>query len=765
MSVVLLRALASLRARPAATFATALGLFFAGAILGSAVTTRDALGGGLDRAQAAAGTADVVARFDPVDVATIRPRLDAVANVSDWTARLTVRPVGIATRRADGPRRTGTAEANGMLIGSTGNGVAMVAGRWLSGRDGEIVVERGLFTAWHLRLGQGLVVRGRRGPLFVRIVGVSVEPDVLAFPLASRPRIYLPYASVRRGLADVRGRTPVSAVTLDVTDRSRLAVTLAQLRAASFGLQRVTIQTRVGIRLAIDQAAGLISSVIAAFALVALAAAIVMIAAAAHARVTRDLATIGALRAIGFSGRSIAATYALEVVLVATVALGSGMVVGSLAVAGRAGVLLENFNELPPPHPLSFTHLVVGAVAVLSAALAAGIPALLAARRPVVDLLRGATVVTTTRAAVVGSPVLLGARLAASRPLRLAAAVVAVAGGIAVVLVMASLARALLAAQDNPQSLGVRYSLLVADAPGALATVRGTPGVAAAAERYDTLAVNAFDLGQPLRVVAFGDGSGKVFDGRPLLAGRRAAGPGEAVVGEGLASSLGLGTGQTLIADLEGGGEVRLQVVGIVREPLNDGRIAYTDLATLLAAQPAIAPQIAVRPAAGTAAAAVKSRLAAVGINAVPTNGLVPSGASFIDAVVALLRSVAVVNGLGSIALAALALLGLARERAETVAVIRAVGGGRLQVAALLAGAGGMLVGLAVAVALLAHVLLLEPLMARLLGTYGAFDVSAVRRRCGAHGGRCADGRRHRQHRRSRPATRGSACWARCAPE
>ena len=91
---------------------------------------------------------------------------------------------------------------------------------------------------------------------------------------------------------------------------------------------------------------------------------------------------------------------------------------------------------------------------------------------------------------------------------------------------------------------------------------------------------------------------------------------------------------------------------------------------------------------------------------------------------VALLRAVAVVNGLGSIALAALALVGLARERAETVAVIRAVGGGRVQVAALLAGAGVTLIGLAVIVALLAHVVLLEPLITSLLGTYGAFDVS-----------------------------------------
>ncbi len=723
MSAVVIRALAAIRARPASTLITALGLFLAGAILGSAVTTREALGGGLERAQRAAQTADIVAHFDPVALDTLGPRLDAIANIADWSPRITARPVNIATRRADGPRRTGTAEVNGLLLDQP-RGLLIVAGRGLSGREDEVVVERGLFTAWHLRLGQGLRLRGRSGPLFVRIVGVSIEPDVLAFPLASRPRIYLPYETVRNRISTARGRLPVTAVAINVTDRTRLAVTLAQLRAASFGLDRVTIQTRTGIRLAIDQASGLISSVIVAFAIVALVAALVMIAAAAYARVTRDLATIGTLRAIGVSNPVIAASYAIEVAAIAVVAIGAGVVAGSVAVAGQAAVLLESFNELPPPHPLGLGHALVASAAVAAAGMAAGAPALIAARRPVVELLRGAAIVRTGRAGVIGSPLLLGARLALSRPFRLAAAVVSIAGGIAVVLVMASLARTLVATQDNPQSLGVRYSLLVEDSPGALDAVRSTPGVAAAAIRYEALAVNAYDLGQPLRIVAFDAGRSGVFDGRPLLSGRRSLGPGEAEVGEGLASSLGLAEGQMLIAAAEGGGEVRLRIVGVVREPTNDGRVAYADATTLLAAQPGTAAQIAVRPTAGTSPEIVKERLAAQGITAVPTGGLVPSGASFVAAVVALLRAVAAVNGAGSVALTLLALVVLARERSETVAIVRAIGGSRRHVAMLLGGAGLVLMTLALVTAVVAQWLLLDPIIERLLGTYGVLDVS-----------------------------------------
>ena len=120
----------------------------------------------------------------------------------------------------------------------------------------------------------------------------------------------------------------------------------------------------------------------------------------------------------------------------------------------------------------------------------------------------------------------------------------------------------------------------------------------------------------------------------------------------------------------------------------------------------------------------MRERLAAQGIAAVPTGGLVPSGASFVAAVVALLRAVAAVNGAGSIALTVFALVVLARDRSETVAVVRAIGGSRRHVAMLLGGAGLLLITLALVTAVLAQRLLLDPIIERLLGTYGVLDVS-----------------------------------------
>jgi ABC-type lipoprotein release transport system permease subunit len=718
VSAIAARALAALRARPTATVVTALGLFFAGAILGSAVTTRDALGGGLGRAQRAAGTPDVVAQFAPTDAGALRRRIAGVANIRASSLRIVARPVGIAAAG-----RSGTAEADGLIGDWLGDGILIVAGRGLTGRRGEVVVERGLFRSWHLRLGQRLVVDSRRGPLRVAVVGVSVEPDDVAFPLASRPRIYLPYETVQDTLTSAPGRFPVTALDLWVRDRSQLPVTLAQLRAASFGLGSITLETRTGIRVSIDQAAGLISSVVGAFAVVALVAALIMIAAASHARVTRELQTIGVLRTIGFRPSGVAASYALEAALIALVAAGAGVIAGSLAVAGPASDLVEYFNGLPAAHPLGTGHLLVIAAAVAGTAIAAGAPALLAARRPVVQLMRGSAVVPAARHGVASPPSLLGARLILSRPVRLAAAVAAVAGGIAVVLVLTSLARTVIAARDDPQVLGIHYALLVDDTPGALETARATPGVAAAAVRYQTDAVDAYDLGEPLQVVAFGNGGGGVFAGRPLVSGRRPRAAGEADIGDGLATTLGLSAGQLLVVDPVDGGELRLRVAGVVREPSNDGRVVYTDAATLLACVPDAPAQVAVRLASGVSGSTATSRLEAQGLSVAAAGTLVPAGASFVDALVALLRAIAVVNGVAAAALIGLALVELARDRAGTVAVLRALGGGRRHVVALLGGAGAFLVLLALPAALVVEQLLLVPLIRHLLGPYSALGV------------------------------------------
>src|SRR5439155_24632987 len=95
-------------------------------------------------------------------------------------------------------------------------------------------------------------------------------------------------------------------------DPLQLDVTLAQARAASYGLRDLRFVTKEGYRHVIGRAAGLVVALLVAFSLIALAAAGVMLAASAGAEVQRRRQAIGVLRAVGASPADVAGGYSLE---------------------------------------------------------------------------------------------------------------------------------------------------------------------------------------------------------------------------------------------------------------------------------------------------------------------------------------------------------------------------------------------------------------------------------------------------------------------
>jgi len=716
LSAAVVRALGGLRSRPGATLAAAAGLVLAGVLAGTATTTGIALATGFDRAQRAAGTADVIARFDEVERDAAAARLSPLANVRSISYRIVVRPVDLAAF-ADGEVQFGTAEVNGVELEHADDGLALVAGRGLSGAPGEAVVERGLANEWGLEPGDPLRLADWVG----RVVGVAVEPDNVAFPLAARPRVYLLDSDVRGDILRT-GATAVNAAYLHLIAPDRLPETLVQARAASYGVTGLTFTTRAGVRALVDEAGGLVGGLLIAFAVVALLAAGAMLAAAGHARVTAEVGTIGALRALGFAPLGLAASYAIEAMLVALPAAAIGVTLGAFLVRGATADLLGGLNELAPPGPLWPAHAAAIAVIALLAGLAAGWPAFAAARRPVVATLRGRVVAPPRGPAATARPIVVGARLALARPGRLAVSAIAVAAAVATILLLLALARFLIDAQREPSAIGERYSL-VARGRDALELARGTPGVAAAAERLQVRGVDGFDLAEPLTLVAFGPGGESVFAGRPLLEGRRARARNEVEVGRGLAQSLGLAPGGRLLALLEGGSEVRLRVTGVVQELGSDGRVAYTSLAALRAAAPGERPEVAVRAASGVAIAELADRLEARGLRVQRNAGLAPAGAPFVDTIVALLRVVALVTGLVCGAIVLLSLLVLARERAETIGIMRAAGARPAQIMALLTGASLALLAIALPLAYLLERVLFGPLVSGLVERYGALPL------------------------------------------
>jgi predicted lysophospholipase L1 biosynthesis ABC-type transport system permease subunit len=695
------------------------GVLLAAAMAGAAVTVAYGLATGFDRAARDADLPDVIVRFR----AQSRPDIDrivrALPNVADRAYRFEATGVGMSS--------TGGSSEKGSLevVDSGRRGYAIVAGRDVDGRANEVVVERGVANEWHLHVGDRVQV-GRLGTL--RIAGIAVAPDNVAFPLASAPRMYVSGAWIER---EAQQRLPVSQALIWAADPGRVDVLLQQARATSTQVQGVRFITRSGVRVLIDSAAGIVIALLVAFSLVALGAAATMLAATTAADVQRRLTAIGVQRTVGFSRRRIGADYGWRAVRTGLPAAAVGLAAGSLAVRGPSGELLEALNEQAPGWSLLAPLAAALAVIVAVVAVAAAWPAWRATARPPVALLRGAEMAGSRRRRRGGDPqagaprrlplgggfAALGVRLALARRGRAAATVAVLAVSGAVVLLMLGLASLVAALRDDPGSVGKRYDLSARLPADRVADVRALPGVADAAPRYVVQGADSFALGEPVKLVAF-PGDHTRFEDPPLDAGRRLRGDREAEIGVGLAQALGIGIGSTLAVQLAGGGEARFAVVGTVRALDDNGRVAYVRPRRLLAADPGASPQIVIRLAHGADRAAVTRRLTDLGAQPSAVGGATTRNGAFLGTLASLLRAVAIVDALVCLYALVQALGLVARERRPTLALLRATGAESSTVAAVLAGAALAVALPAALVALALERLVLAPLVGHLAAGY-----------------------------------------------
>ncbi len=744
MTGVFREALAALRANRGRTLLSALGILAAALVAGAGAAVGFGLSTGFDRAADAADLPDVIARFSEQPRARVDARVRGLPNLQSRSYRFEVTKAPLRAGRD----RTDRGVISIVLGGRRGYDVK--EGRDLRGA-GEVVVEAGVARAWGLRVGDTIGVGRRLGGM--RIVGVASAPDNVAFPLAKTARVYILPDSLYRRFGE-RFELPVNYAQLWVNDRSQTAVTLASARTVAFGLGDLRFITRTGVRLIIDQAAGIVIALLVAFALVALVAAGTMLAANAHAEVQRRLPALGVRRAIGFTPASVVGVHAAEGLLVAAPVAAVGLGLGALAVSGPAGALLDALNEQGPGWallgPLALVWLVVCVVVVS----AATIPAWRAARRPIAPLLRGGDVslrgverrprgggrgftriarsapTTPSRERDVevtkgrgGGLFATGARFAVAARGRWAGSVATLAVCAGVVLLMLALASLLVRLRDDPSVLGKRYDLTVSAAPGLVPSIEAIPGVAAATSRYQEDVADAFRVGEPLRLIAYG-ADHVAFDAPPLAEGRRIRGPGEVEVGAGLADALGLAPGTTLSTLSATGQEIRLRVVGVVRALDNQGRIAWVDDETLLRAAPDARPQAAIRLSPNANDRQVLAGLRALDLSPDRVAGATARDATFLGVLASVLRAVALLVGLVCLYALLQALAMTARERRGALAVLRATGADRVDLAALLAGAAAAVAVPAAVLAVLLETLVLGPFVARLAAGYASLPLS-----------------------------------------
>jgi FtsX-like permease family len=700
---VIALAVAGLRARRSRTLLAAAGVLAASVVVGTGATVGYGLATGFDRAAAQADLPDVIARFDSEPRDTLDARVQALPNLAARSYRAERNHVWLAAHGHSTDRG-----ALQFVLGGR-RGYQILAGRDL--RHGrEIVVEQGLARQWDLHVGDRLVVDGPAS----RIVGIASSPDNVAYPLAGAARVY--------ALDPDRDVQPNMAL-LWLNDPSKADVTLTQARSVSFGLGRLEFVTREGVRVLLSQAAGIVISLLVAFALVALLAAGAMLAAGAHADVQRRLGAFGVQRALGFSPARIAALQAVEAAVVAVPAAAAGIAVGTLAVAGPAANLLAALNERPPGWALAGPLLLALAAVVAIVVAAATWPAWRAARRPPAEILRGGDLAPQTRG--LGGPTAglagLGARFATAARARWVAAVATIAVCASVVTLMLALASLLERLRDDPGTVGKRYQLTAQVDASQLAALRAVPGVADAGLRYVVDATDSFRLDRPFRLVGY-PGDHTRFEAPPLASGRRVHGPHEVEVGLGLADALGLRPGSMLAVQLPGGTEARFRVVGVVRALENSGRIAWVRPDLLLRDSPELEPTVVVRVSGDRAG--VRRSLENLGATLSTPSGATTRNAQFLGVLAAVLRGVGITVALVCLYALVQALAVTARERRGAVALLRACGGDAGTVGLVLLGAAAAVAVPAALAGVALEVAVLGPLVARLAAGFATLPIA-----------------------------------------
>jgi ABC-type antimicrobial peptide transport system permease subunit len=693
-----------------------LGILLVATMLAVAATVSYGLETGFDRSAAQADLPDVLVSFDSQSASSVRERIAALPDLEAFSLReqLTSVPLRAGRESAD----NGVVE----VVGPGRRGYAIVAGHDVTRRGG-VVVEEGLATDWGLGVGDRIRVYDSP-PL--PIVGLARAPSNVAFPLAA-PHIYVSLAAYRAATRQ-RSARQVNIAQIWLKDPAGLDAVLVQARMSSYGLSGLSLITRSGVRVVVDQAAGIVIALLAALSLIALLTAATMLTAAARAEIQRRLHAIGIWRAIGASRGHVARVATFEALFVAIPAAALGVGAGALLATGPSDRLLGLLNQDGPGGALLLPLLGCFLLTAAIPALAAAWPAWRAAGGPPLALLRGAEIgggrSRGGTAAGGGGLLRLGARLATTRRVRLFATLASLAICTSFVLLMLALAAELNTLANDPTALGRRYQLSASLPASAAPRVRALPGVSAVGPRWEVSAVDAYSLGEITYVIAF-RGDHTQFEDPPLVEGSRLGGARQAEVGRGLAQILGLRVGSTLALALASGRELRLRVSGIVSALEHDGRVAYVSEKALLGAEPDAPEKLAVILNSGADTKTVTAELERIGAEVTASTGVAGGGKTLVDALRGLLLTIAAVDGLVCLYMLTQALALTAAERRSAIAVLRACGAGARSIRILLAGAALAVLVPAAVIAVVLERLVLGPAVSRLAQGYASLALGA----------------------------------------
>ncbi|MEV8530455.1 FtsX-like permease family protein [Streptomyces sp. NPDC051211] len=628
--------------------------------------------------------------------------MDALSGVDGVAALSGPFRTAATTVESGGARAAVTLRATAVAPPETGRPL-VTAGSWPAppdgdGRAGSVMLESSVARALWAEPGDTVRVTGPDGaPRELRVSGTAEAAEPRYRP-GGAPGIGWVLPGTLDEIADGDTGQSVGLRLEDPGDTDFIV----QRAVTLLGADRVAQVTKW--QQARAEAGGddrLLGQVFAVFGLGALLAAALAASGAIAARVRGQLRDIAVLKAIGFTPGQVARGFLVQHLAFALL----GVALGTAAIAllgaripGRIGDAAAMWQDLPG-HAALMIGIPCGAVLLIAAA--TGLSAWRAGRVPPVPVARAALPSAAPMTALgrralgmrVPPALVLGWRAAFPRRLRTLVPVARLALPLALITVALVALSTLDQFRSRPALMGLPAALTVRAEQSAgpsdgelektLATVPGIAAVHPGAE------MAALVPGQTGTITLRGLGTARHPYPSAVVEGRVAAGPDEAVAGQGLLDLLGVQVGDWVRMTVEGRPQI-LHLVGRTIEPESGGRVITTTIDALRERDPRLRPDFHAlvlregadpRAVSGTIAAAADGRLE-IRETPNPADRLQPA-----RAVIAAL--VAVLALIGLTELLTLISTGV-RDRGRDLLALKAIGLTPRQIGAMIVTAAGL---------------------------------------------------------------------------
>lgn len=577
--------------------------------------------------------------------------------------------------------------------------LTITSGRWALAND-EIVLTRSFSELNKISVGDHVKVTSVAQTPTLTVVGEVVDIDEGSADLSSQRAWMLPAALPAL-------TTPDSAYYL-MDYRFATDPTDAQMKTS---LDRIGASLPAGsvdgslnyilIRNIFNITNQILTGVLLAFSVFALAATVAIVATLVTGIVISAYREIGIMRAVGFTPVQVVGVFALQIVMPALAACFVGVSLGTLA---SQPLLANSSHALGLAYTPTFSiglDVLLFAGGLVVVGIAATLPALRAARlKPIVAITkasapRGAGGRVLRQAAArlrLPRPVVLGIGDAFARPLRAILTLVTVLLGVATVVVAVGLPRSFELINNSETGAG-KYQVVVtrsgavpdSDVMRTLNAQPDTARVVAVAGQN----VLVPGVGAPVNTRLFRGDSSTL--GYMVISGRWFSAPGEVLAPASLLHDAHLKIGDSFTGDA-GGQPLQLKVVGEVYDINNLGHSLFMDLATMASVTPAVEPyQYDVTLTSGADVAAYVRRVAAtqpdlLDVHQSDTSIIAP--VKIIDLVLLILAGVLALIGVGGVFNT---LLLNTRERVRDTATLKALGMSPRQVIVMVSASAGLL--------------------------------------------------------------------------